>query len=150
MSRRVQGALSRSHQAALPALALLLALPAHAPVHAKSPPSIVLGPNDSGRTIDCAKDSASSAGFSSIRIQSTIQFSGDTVIAHRPANITIRNCTIRGTVQIWGLGPSSQPEGVAMLQKTSRRPDFTILARMSAPTNIMAAFSCIAIVEKEA
>lgn len=104
MSRRVQGAFSRSHQAALPALALLLALPAHAPAHAhvyaNSPPSIVLGPNDSGRTIDCAKDSASSAGFSSIRIQSTIQFSGDTVIAHRPANITIRNCKIRGTVQI--------------------------------------------------
>lgn len=91
-----------------------------------------LGPDQSDIVIDCKKNSAYSKGFDRVSIRSVKNKSR----WKRPENIVIRNCDIRGTVQIWGVGPHNTPEGVDMLRKASLKPGFTIHARRSAPTGI--------------
>lgn len=91
--------------------------------------------NDSGRVIDCATSSQFSGGFDGIFIKSTDP-DESTSDWRRPQNITIRNCEIRGSVQIWGIGPHYTEEGFKDLKKHSTNANFTALARRSAPTEI--------------
>ena len=101
-------------------------------IHSAQAEDLSIGPKQSETVIDCKKNKLYSKGFDRISILSVRK--GSKWI--RPENIVIRNCDIRGTVQIWGIGPHNTPAGLDLLRKASLRPDFTINARRSAPTGI--------------
>lgn len=100
--------------------------------HSAQAEELSIGPKQSETVIDCKNDQLYSKGFDRISIRSVRE--GSKWV--RPENIIIKNCEIRGTVEIWGMGPHYTSAGVKMLRKASLQPNFTIHARRSAPTGI--------------
>jgi hypothetical protein len=54
----------------------------------------------------------------------------------RPENIIIKNCKVKGTVRIWGLGTNGQDGFMWVSSHDPTLPDHTARARDAAPTNI--------------
>ncbi|MBJ3778385.1 right-handed parallel beta-helix repeat-containing protein [Acuticoccus mangrovi] len=89
----------------------------------------------SGTVIDCKANPRYRNGFDGIDVFSTADpdHEGDWL---RPSDVTIRNCEIRGSVQIWGMESRRSKAGEERMQEASRKPDFTIAMRRIAPTDI--------------
>ena len=81
--------------------------------------------NNSGTTIDCQGKAFNEGKRTEVRITSTAE--------QKTKDITIKNCKIRGSIRIIGLGRNSESSNV---RKSSQLPNHTHNAQRHAPTNI--------------
>ncbi|WP_244506338.1 NosD domain-containing protein [Pararhizobium polonicum] len=108
-----------------------------APTDVISKRLIFSGAKASGATLDCngatldGSRSTLNFGKPTVLIRSTKSKTGDWSV---PSDITVRNCVIRGSLRLQGLGTNGQAKEV---QLSSLTPDHTAHAQASAPSHIL-------------
>lgn len=99
---------------------------------------IIEGANASGVTVDCggATIYGDSDTVDMVEIRSSSYQDPATRKRRwvRPQNITLRNCKIRGSVRIWGMGQNGQAEDIKI---SSRLPGHVARVRDNAPYGIV-------------
>lgn len=101
---------------------------------------VFAGEKSSGATLDCHGATIGTAAMKSgplsptIAIRSLPKGRGDTRLWSAPSDITIRNCTIVGSLRLIGLGPNGEAEAV---RRSSLSRDHTRNAQSSAPSSIV-------------
>ncbi|NKN35151.1 right-handed parallel beta-helix repeat-containing protein [Agrobacterium sp. a22-2] len=101
---------------------------------------VFAGEQSSGTTLDCHGATIGTAAMKSgpraptIAIRSVPKGRGDAQIWSAPRDITIRNCTIVGSLRLIGLGPNGEAEAV---HRSSLTRDHTRNAQNSAPSGIV-------------
>lgn len=104
-----------------------------------SRPLVLAGSAASGITVDCGGgvidggQMAPGAGPDAIVIRSSGR-SWREMADNRPRNVTVRNCVVRGSMRIWGLGINGQG---AMVRDSSHSIGHTARAQAAAPTRIL-------------
>lgn len=98
-------------------------------------PILIQGAESSGAGLDCGGGSVGRAGYPVTTRQPTIAIWSRAEGAgfSRPTDVHIRNCTVHGSVRIWGMGAGGS---MSDLRRSSQTEGHALAAQQAAPTRI--------------